>query len=154
MTGRRKVSRWTVNGRQPSSRTSWTPPEHRLGTNGRQIGRPLGSLSLTVYRNCMNRHYRSRQRRKPVLLLSSHDMPRLIPDPGWRSASYACMLHYLLLYTRYIIPPGHFSLSQHRPDSRLYKCDGQCPPRKSSWSGKRKLQHTLNTRAPPPPAIS
>ena len=151
MTGRRKVSRWTVNGRQPSSRTSWTPPEPQPGTNGKQRGRPPNSPSLTVYRNGMNGHHRSRQRRRPVLLLSFHDTPRLIPDPGRRSAFYACVLHYLLL-TLDIVSPPSVSLSYLISSKFEIKYDAQSPPRISSWSGKRKPQHVFNTRLLPPPA--
>ena len=69
-TGRGKVLRWTINGRQPSSRTSWTLPEHQPGINGKQTGRLLNSPSSTDRRNHANLRHRRRQRRKPEPLPS------------------------------------------------------------------------------------
>jgi len=72
--GRRKVSRWTINGLQEYSRTSWTWPEHRPGTNGKRTERLRISPFLRVHKDRLSHHHRRRRRRgKLVPLLSSHD---------------------------------------------------------------------------------
>ena len=93
-TGRGKVLRWTINGRQPSSRTSWTLPEHQLGINGKQTGRLLNSPSSMDHRNHANLRHRRRQRRKLELLPSCRDSVARF----WNLSEEAHSTH-----TRYIV---------------------------------------------------